>query len=195
MVELTSSQLTLGSVCKSQKIYVDPESEEQIEFGTLKYPYRTMKSAASEILNFYSHSEGEVEVYIKDVSLELDTFYVLNMTSVFILSHPEYLERRKNANLLGTKQALTGVSKKARLHLLVHAEVDPEKFISQGEYEDIELSQLSSEDFGFLVSRTRFQMSNINVYSDESEVFIVASYLQHRELRLGKFWSFFWHMN
>ena len=75
---LLPNQLTLHlqredadyNFCKLEDIYIDPQSSQQIELGTLEYPYRTMKSVSAEILSLWSNSDKNVTVFMKDVYLE-----------------------------------------------------------------------------------------------------------------------------
>ena len=104
--------MNLGSICKTLEIYVDPFSELNIELGTLAYPYRSFKAAASEIVNHYSHSEAEITLYIKDGYIELTTFYFLNITSIKITNHPDYQLMNRKASVVLTKTAQLGISLK-----------------------------------------------------------------------------------
>lgn len=185
-VEITSPQLVLGKICKKLDIFVDPGSEQVIELGTEAFPYRTFKAAASEILNFYSHSEYSVRVYVKDGYVEMDTFYFVNLTSVSILRHPEYESYNKRAQILVTKEPQSGISKKALFHLLNHADIDPAPKLEFPQSLEHINSELSKENFGFKIYRSSFEIQNIDLYGQELDYLIVPTYLQERELRLSK---------
>lgn len=118
--------------------------------------------------------------------VELDTFYILNMTKVTITSHPDYEERNKRAQIIATPQPLPSLSKKSRFHLLAHASVDPSEYISQGNFQESELSTLNSQKFGILTSRTSLELINLEIFSESTEIFVIASYLQDLQITLSK---------
>ena len=47
-----SNQFTLPSFWRDLNFYVDPFSQEVVELGTLKYPYRSFEAAIIEIMHF-----------------------------------------------------------------------------------------------------------------------------------------------
>ena len=71
-----------------------------IEFGTREYPYKSLRPVISEIVNFFSHSEAKINIYIKDIYVEDDTAFFINMTSVSFYSHPDYIAIGKRATLV-----------------------------------------------------------------------------------------------
>ena len=102
--KIESNQLNIPSVWRGLEYYVDPYSEEILELGTKEYPYRSMRHATMEITNFYSHSDAEITIYSKEAYLEDGKLFFINMTSVTITSHPDYLERGKKAVLVSTPE-------------------------------------------------------------------------------------------
>lgn len=186
-IEISSSQISFNSVCKTFDIYVDPFSVQEIELGTLQYPYRTFRAAASEILNYYSHSEHEVSIFMKDGYIEMDTFYFINLTSVKIAAHPDYELIGKRAQIVFTSQTQPGISEKAKVHLLTNADIDPSAIIAAGSFSSTELSLLERQKFGFMLSRTSINIENIDFYGMELSYLVIPLYLQEKELRLGKY--------
>ncbi|CAI2377172.1 unnamed protein product [Moneuplotes crassus] len=183
-IELNSPQISIGRSCRSNAIYVDPMSDKAVEFGTLEHPYRTMKAAASEILNHYSHSGLNITVYIKDCYLEIDTFYVMNMTSLNLINHPDYQIMNRRAKIIASNKYLEGISERSSIHLLSHSTITPSIVIGEGNYTESELAGFTSTNFCFLVSRTNFRMENIDIYGDNIDNCIVTSYLQSKILQL-----------
>ena len=56
-------------LCRDPTYYIDPGSIASIELGTLKYPYKKMSLATMEVLNFISHTNKNVTIYIKEESV------------------------------------------------------------------------------------------------------------------------------
>ncbi|CAI2378011.1 unnamed protein product [Moneuplotes crassus] len=181
---LNSSQITMGRVCRSNSIYVDPESDKAVEFGTLEYPYRTMQAATSEILNHYSHSDSNITIYTKDCYLKIDTFYVMNMTSLSIINHPDYQLMQRNAKIQISTFSQAGISSKSTLHLLTHTSASPTSLITKGHYTPSEISSLTSTYFCFLISRSNFSLNHIDISASKVKNCIIASYLQASTITL-----------
>ena len=67
-------------LCRDLTYYIDPDSIKSIELGTLKYPYKKMSLSTMEVLNFISHTNKNVTIYIKEESFipvaTLTNFYI-----------------------------------------------------------------------------------------------------------------------
>jgi len=55
--------------CRDFNIYVDPASKELIELGTLKFPFKTLGIAFTELFNFHLASQNPIQILIKEKSL------------------------------------------------------------------------------------------------------------------------------
>ncbi|CAI2361915.1 unnamed protein product [Moneuplotes crassus] len=182
-VMVTSEKMNIGKICKTLNIYIDPDSREPIELGTLKYPYRTFKSAASEILNHYSNTQAEVTIYVKDGYIETDTFYFMNMTNVKITAHPEYKIMNKRAQISFTSQPQHGISKKARFHLLRDVPINHNQFVAIEETGETEKSGLSKDKMGIMAYRTSLEISDIEFHSNDLKHFCAPIYLQDKDVK------------
>ena len=89
-MKISSSQYSFPSVCRLPQFYIDPLSSEIIEFGTIKFPYKSMRAASSDILNNFSNKDVNITIYLKentDVYVSDYTNYFLNITSIKIASY------------------------------------------------------------------------------------------------------------
>ena len=110
--------MNLSPIWRTTNYFIDPFSNELLEFGTLKYPYRTFKALSAEIINIHKHSNTNITIYTKDVYLEHNNLYLFNMSSVRIFSHPEYQNNGRRAVIISTSIPQHGISEKAGFHLL-----------------------------------------------------------------------------
>ena len=122
-IYLTNVSGSLDKVCKVPEIYVDPLSTKEIELGTQEYPFRTMKSAAAEILNLWSNSDYNVSVLFKDVYLMKQNFYFVNTESITFKSHPDYTSIGRRAVLNGTYIDQPGIHSKTLFHLFQNTDL------------------------------------------------------------------------
>ena len=60
---IESPQYLVGKVWRSLEYYVNPQSSEMVEIGTITYPYRSFRAVASEILNNFSHQNVSITIY------------------------------------------------------------------------------------------------------------------------------------
>ncbi|CAI2360414.1 unnamed protein product [Moneuplotes crassus] len=183
-IEIVSNKMNIGRICRTLEFYVDPEGDRIIELGTFEYPYRTFKSVASEILNHYSNTKAEVEIFIKDGYIEMDTLYFINMTNVKITTHPDYQLLNKRAQISFTSKAQHEISKKARFHLLKDTSISHEEFINKDELSEREISELSKIKVGIMLARTSIEISEIEFHASDLGYFCVPIYLQEKQVKL-----------
>lgn len=74
-------------------IYVNPDSKELIELGTIKYPYKHLGAVFIELFNLHSHSDLNFTVLIHEKTaniLEMRKNIIMNITQVSIDTYSEY---------------------------------------------------------------------------------------------------------
>ena len=80
-------------ICRSYNYYVDPESNEITELGTIDYPYKHLGKPFVEIYNFHAHSNATINVYVKentDNFIELNKNIIVNITQVNLSSYSKH---------------------------------------------------------------------------------------------------------
>ncbi|CAI2371546.1 unnamed protein product [Moneuplotes crassus] len=184
-IKLEGNNLSIDSACRTLAYYIDQHSDELLELGTKDYPYRTMKSVSSEILNFMSHKEVDITIYLKDdVYMEDNTLLIVNMTGVNITTHPDVLSLSKRSRLIPSKFPQPGVSQKARFHLLKTADLPYQDALDAGNFTATELSQASTPT-SIMVIRSGIAFSSIDLYREEVDyneniLFARGLYLQNK---------------
>jgi hypothetical protein len=134
-VLLEGTQYALPKIWRTLSYYVDPDSEEFIELGTKKYPFRTFKSVSSEILNNLSNSNVQIMLYLKEerkVYIEDDTTFFINMTSISIASYSDASETPGKATLVPTTIEQIGIGKRALFHILQHTDLMLDNALTEG---------------------------------------------------------------
>ena len=92
-VKLNEKQFHSLNFWRNLKYYVNPDSKELIELGTLKYPYKNLGTVFIEVFNIHSHSNRTINIYVKEKStnyLELKKNIIMNITQVSIESYSEH---------------------------------------------------------------------------------------------------------
>ena len=79
-------------VCRHFNYYVNPESTEIIELGTKAHPFKNIALPFVEILNYFSHSDRNLTVFVKEKTNNLlmwKSNYIINITMVTVESYAE----------------------------------------------------------------------------------------------------------
>ena len=181
-------------MCRSLNFYIDPDSSEQMELGTQRYPYRNMRSAASEILNYYSFTNVDINIYLKEnarVYIEEDTTYFFRMKTVTVTSYSDTSDDPGRALIVQTSIAQPSISAKASFHFLKHTDINITTSLITGEYEDTTFSSLNFPRRIFRIVETNFTIHNVNAYSEEVDYnrdtfFMQAYMLQNRDITISK---------
>lgn len=187
---MTGTQISIDSACRDFEYFVDPDSTEMVELGTQKYPYRSMKSVTSEILNHFTHHLVEVKVYVKDVYLEDRTMIFVNMTNVVLTTHPEGVSANRRSVITATEFEQTGVGEKAKFHLLSNTDHPSTTIINNADFSDYEKGSAAIVPTNFVL-RAGLELNNIEIYREEIDynkdvLFITSIFQQTLGLRLSK---------
>jgi len=187
-------QYEVTNVCRSLNFYIDPDSTEQMELGTQMYPYRNLRSATSEILNHYSFTDVNINIYLKEnarVYVEEDITYFFRMNTVTVTSYSDTSDDTGRALIIETSIAQPSMSAKASFYLLKHTDIDITSALITGGYQGTTLQLINLPNRIFRVVETNFTIHNVNVYSEEVDYnrnmfFTEAHMLQNRNIIISK---------
>lgn len=147
-----------------------------------------------EVLNFHSHSERNITIYVKEKTdnyLMIGNSYIVNVTQVTILSYSEKSEASPSmATVIGIEWGELSYSKETSLHLLSYLTLKAtENFYNWESISDQEKQDVNTTHFIFMIARSSFKMHNINLkteYEDDSKnvYFFYPNYLQQKMITL-----------
>ena len=84
-ISIVDSQFGNKPIWRSFDYYVDSESTKIVELGTLSNPYKSLELVFVELLNYHSHSNRTVNVYIKENTVNellISRNFIINTTTV-----------------------------------------------------------------------------------------------------------------
>jgi hypothetical protein len=168
-----------------------------LELGTLEYPYRTMKSATSEILSLFSNSNLEATIYTYSAYVEDGMNVFINMTNVSFKSHPDVTSTGGRSILTFTQIAQHDISERALFHLLTSIDFPVQDMLDNGLIPETEQKLALSNDGSSLVAvRTGIRFEDIDLYrevidSGQDITLLNAIYLQHLTYEFSKLSSQF----
>ena len=95
-------------VCRSFTLYVDPSSTSVIELGTIDHPYKEFESVVAELMNFHTHNDRSINVYIMEETINYwlqSSSYVSNITSLNLQVYSKIRASPNHANFVGVKSS------------------------------------------------------------------------------------------
>ena len=194
-IEITDPALfNVDSIWRTLEYYIDPSSDNLLEFGTKQHPYRTSKPVFAEILKHHSHTNREIMVYLKEGTntyIEDSSIFVINMESITVSSYSDVGSSSDSATITTTDLPVNGISSKAMFHLVKDVTLDVNSIIAAGAFTPYELSTLGRTGDAFQIVRSSFYMSNVVAKRQASNpfigVFIYLLNLQNKIFDLSKF--------
>lgn len=153
--------------------------------------------AFDEIMLFYSNSEFEIEILIKEgstVYIEDSKILLVNLTSVSITTYNDTASPAGYVNLYTMDQPVDKISSKAAFHLIKDVTVDFATLTSGHGFTDYELTKIGIGGTTFDVTRTSISLENIIARriaaSRSTGIFLYLTYLQTKTLTLSKISDF-----
>ena len=181
-------------MCRTLSYYVDPGSSEIIELGTRQYPYKNIALPFIEILNFHSHTDRVVSIYLKEYTTSYmmqTTNYIINMTMVKIQSYTDGVNEAANANLFGVDYDIQIFSPATVMNLIVDDTLKLNETIDAADgLSTNEVLKLSTTDSNIYLLRTTLYMDKVNMYrninadNQKQTNFIRAIYLQEKNVTM-----------
>ena len=164
----TASQIAIddaqfGSVpiCRSFEYYVNSKSENVVEYGTKEYPYRNLGFVFVELLNYHSHSDRNISVYVMENTesyLHVFNNYIVNITYVEIMTYSSNESAiPSKANITSLEQSTLVDSPGTSLNILRNYELRITEAINgKPDITDAEKSKIELSKFVILILRSNF---------------------------------------
>ena len=188
-VALMDPQLRNLGFWRNLEYYVNPKSEEIIELGTKDFPFKNIGLAFVEILNFHSHSDRRVTIFLKEFTtnyMSQTQNYIVNITEVIIDSYNFDPNPPEKAIIFGVKDRVNLFSENSLYNLLENDALRLTEKTEVAGITDSEKSQIQATDSNIYVIRSNFKLNNVDVQKDILKevqilsVFIKSIYLQEK---------------
>ena len=172
-IQLKDSQYSLSEICRTPNFYIDPQVSQIIELGTQKYPYKHAGLVFSEIINQFSHKNVNISIYFKEKSslyVQDSTAFFLNITSVSINTYSDSSTSSQRATIIPVSYSLSSKNQKAQFSIIKSSTINLQSVISSGSFTTSEINYINKGRTTFMISRSNFQISNIDGYKDSSNI-------------------------
>ena len=179
-VSIISSQYTIGSIWREPNFYIDPYSSQLVELGTKSYPFKTLRAVFSDLLNNFSHKDLNITVNVKEstiVYLTDSTNYIMNITSVKIMSYSDTSNSPGRATLIPTLINLPTTNSQTSFHILKNMELNLDQKITAGTFTSNEIQMIKLNPSTFIVARSNFYLYNINFNREPVDNYITSFFV------------------
>ncbi|CAI2365911.1 unnamed protein product [Moneuplotes crassus] len=120
-VSMNSTQTGNKAYCRGFNYYVNSNSTDVVELGTKEFPYKSLSSVFIELLNYLSHRDITVNIYVLETTenyLELNKNYIINITHVNILTYSVTRSDPSHANLILKDSTISTINPSTKYSLL-----------------------------------------------------------------------------
>ena len=180
---LQSDSTTTVDMCRPLTYYVNPDSEQMLELGTIEYPFKDINLVLVELQNQHQHTDRVIDIYVMeetDSYMTVDLMKIVNITQVNIDTYTDHSsDDPKHANLRLTENIGEIRTMKSLLNIIQNTTLSDIDTSRMSEHEIVELTQQSfvifhvhssSLTFNHIDVHSEFELSNIEV------VFVYTSY-------------------
>lgn len=160
---------------RSNEYYINPESDEIVELGTKKYPFKNIGLVFVELLNLRSHSDVEITI---------------NITSVTIQTYSIYSTSPGSATLFVRQYEIDMFNEETTFNILINNTLSLSTILNSSSITDAQRTLLSSTDTTLFLFSSNLSLTNLRLQGDldndsqASSFFIRPIYLQEKSLRM-----------
>ena len=157
-------------MCRPLDYYVNPDSEEIMELGTMQFPFRDINLVFTEIYNEHQHTDRVINVYVMEATdnyLPMDYIEILNVTQVNIDSYSQndkYEAENINFKIVDSIDDVSMNTSKSLFNVIQNqfkGDFDTSR-MTEGEINEITFQSYTV----FLVYRSSVSLNHINIYSE-----------------------------
>ena len=174
-------------ICRDTVFYVNPDSIQPIELGTKKYPYKNLALVTMEILNFISHSNHNVTVYIKENTVLYMTnsrnFY-LDFSSLTFTTYSDSAATPARAKFEIVDEKFVYFTQATQFNIISYIDLRLDQALNYSGYTSVETDISAYSAAILMINRCSFTISNIDVHRNVQlninldAPFIIAVYEQ-----------------
>ena len=149
--------------------YIDPSSLKSIELGTLKYPFKKIGLSTMEVLNFISHSNKNVTIYIKEGSVismtNLRNFYI-DFPNMVITTYSSTENTPSRASIQISNLKFSYFSDSTQFNIISEIVLRLNDTLNYPGITSVEEDISAYSTAIFIANRCSLSISNIDVYRD-----------------------------
>ena len=174
-IAIEDAQLSSIPLCRSFQYYINPDSDSVVELGTKEHPYKNINFALVEILNFQSHSDRNISIYLMEgTTNNIIPGYAsfTNITNVEIVPYSsDDSADPEQAIIIGTDRVAIDFTKGTSKNILTSFELKLDEMIySNTQLNVSEPAIIKVEQHVILVHRCNLYMDNMELSNDYLDI-------------------------
>jgi hypothetical protein len=180
------------SFWRDLKIYIDPDSSNFMQLGTKEFPFRSLGSVFSELVNYHSHRDIKIEILIKEGTSNYvldDMNFIINTTSVKVSTYGGNGTSLQKATLILTNTTQITYEAKSLFTLHSNSTLKLMEKIEAGQFTKKEVQSISRGTVSIFVLRSNFSIENLSIIRDYKDfrkdtLFLSINYLQDKLVKM-----------
>ena len=154
---------------------MNPDSESIVELGTKDYPYKQLSYVLIEILNYHSHSNRNLTVYLMEQTTNVLGFKqanIVNITNVSIVPYSPTSSDPAKATILVKDEIDIVASPSTLFNVMKTFEMRMDEQVNNNtDMAEQERFRVQFNDYNILVLRSNFMIDNMNIISDREDLY------------------------
>ena len=154
---------------------MNPDSESIVELGTKDYPYKQLSFVLIEILNYHSHSNRNLTVYLMEQTTNILGFKqanIVNITNVSIVPYSLTSSDPAKAIILVKDEIDIVASPSTLFNVMKTFEMRMDEQVNNNtDMAEQERFRVQFNDYNILVLRSNFMIDNMNIISDREDLY------------------------
>ena len=154
---------------------MNPDSDSIVELGTKDYPYKQLSYVLIEILNYHSHSNRNLTVYLMEQTTNILGFKqanIVNITNVSIVPYSLTSSDPAKATILVKDEIDIVASPSTLFNVMKTFEMRMDEQVNNNtDMAEQERFRVQFNDYNILVLRSNFMIDNMNIISDREDLY------------------------
>ena len=154
---------------------MNPDSDSIVELGTKDYPYKQLSYVLIEILNYHSHSNRNLTVYLMEQTTNILGFKqanIVNITNVNIVPYSPTSSDPAKATILVKDEIDIVASPSTLFNVMKTFEMRMDEQVNNNtDMAEQERFRVQFNDYNILVLRSNFMIDNMNIISDREDLY------------------------
>ena len=154
---------------------MNPDSDSIVELGTKDYPYKQLSYVLIEILNYHSHSNRNLTVYLMEQTTNILGFKqanIVNITNVSIVPYSPTSSDPAKAIILVKDEIDIVASPSTLFNVMKTFEMRMDEQVNNNtDMAEQERFRVQFNDYNILVLRSNFMIDNMNIISDREDLY------------------------
>ena len=174
-IAIHDTQFENRLIWRSFEYYVNPDSDSIVELGTKEFPYKQLSYAFVEILNYHSHTNHNLTVYLMEGTTNHFGFkqgYIVNITNVSLFPYSLTSSQPGKGTILINDEEDIVASPSTSFNVMKTFELRiEEQVLNNTAISEQERLKVEFNDYNILVLRSNFMMENLNIISERADLY------------------------